>query len=177
MEASTNFQGGEIPSVVNSDAPMPNNNGNEEEEEKEEEDKDDDEDTFHSLFESFSKQWLGAQLTHHVSLTASQAFWNLAFKYGSNLNDLKTKENIKKKIPQFLQVRKNMYAEICPKVHMSFAFLNKADGSIIRVEAEKTPLNEYQRNPQYQKLFEEAHIEVIIVNSAFRLVAIINNKS
>ena len=44
---------------------------------------------------------------------------------------------------------------------MTFAFLNKTDGSIIHVDADETPLNAFQNNPEYQKLYEEARIEVI----------------
>lgn len=120
----------------------------------------DKESTFDSLFQSFSKQWMHAQLTHKVSLAASSAFWLLSFKYVSKNFELKNAEKKLKKIPQFLQARKNMYTEICPRIKMTFAFLNKTDGSIIHVDAEKTPLNAYQRDPKYQKLYEEARIEV-----------------
>lgn len=75
---------------------------------------------------------------------------------------MKLAENIKKKIPQFLTVRKNFYKDYCPEVKMSFTFLNKNDGTIVKVEEDHTPLKQYQRDPQYQKLFEEAHIEVIL---------------
>ena len=44
---------------------------------------------------------------------------------------------------------------------MTFAFRKKSDGSITVVTDESTPLNKFQRNPEYQKLYEEAHIEVL----------------
>ena len=66
----------------------------------------------------------------------------------------------KKKIPQFHQIRKNFYGDNCPPIKMSFSFLNKEDQSITRVNVDHTPMKEFERNPTYQKLFEEAHIEV-----------------
>lgn len=120
----------------------------------------DESDSFESLFSSFSQQWLDAQLTHNVSIAASNYFWKLAFNHVSQIESLKASEGIKRKIPQFLQVRKNLYKDFCPEVKMSFAFLNKNDGSIIHVDGIQTPLTQYERNPQYQKLYEEAHVEV-----------------
>lgn len=107
-----------------------------------------------------SNQWLQVQLTHKVSLTAANAFWKLSFKHLKEIFDLKEAEGVKRKIPQFQQVRKNIYKDLCPDVKMRFAFLNKNDNTVIIVEDDKTPMNKYQRNPQYQKLYEEARIEV-----------------
>lgn len=84
-------------------------------------------------------------------------------KYVSQLMSLKENEDIKKKIPKFYQVRKNIYRDMCPDVKMTFVFLNKRDGSIKHVNADHTPLSQYQNNPNYQKLYEEAHVEVNII--------------
>lgn len=121
---------------------------------------DENEASFDSLFQSFSQKWLNTQLTHHVSLAAANAFWSMEFQYVSELHDLKVAEGISRKIPQFLQVRKNIYRDMCPDIKMSFVFLNKTDNSIIRINEDHTPLKQYQRNPNYQKLYEEAHIQV-----------------
>lgn len=75
---------------------------------------------------------------------------------------MKLNENVTKKIPQFLQIRKNIYKDICPQIQMTFAFLHKTDNSVIYVSDDHTPIKEYERNPQYQKLYEEAHIQVIL---------------
>ena len=101
-----------------------------------------------------------AQLTHHVSISAANHFWSLAFKYVGHLLQLKSNENINKKIPQFIQTRKVTYQEICPDVKMSFAFFNKSNNSIVHVQADHTPISQYQGDPNFQKLYEEAHIEV-----------------
>ena len=136
-----------------------------------EEDEQDVENDYVSFFNSFCKQWLHTQLTHHVSLAASNTFWKLSFENISKIFDLKRNENISRKIPQFYQIRKNFYKDNCPEVKMSFAFLDKNDQSIIHVNGDTTPLKEYERNPQYQKLYEEAHIEVI----AMFMKAIVKN--
>ena len=120
------------------------------------------EESFESLFTSFSNQWQHAQLTHHVSLAASNNFWKLSFDYVPKILELKKAEKLKKKIPQFYQVRKNIYKDICPEVKMTFVFLNLNDGTLTLVKDDHTPLKQYQRNPQYKKLYEEAHIEVNI---------------
>ena len=112
------------------------------------------------MFFEFCKQWINAQLTHHVSLEAASVFWKLAFQFVSDIEKLKENEGIKKKIPQFQQIRKTMYKDHCPEVQMSFAFLNNEDDTIIKVKGNHTPLKLYQRDPKYQKLYEEAHIEV-----------------
>ena len=134
-------------------SPPPPFSSNDEEDE-------DEESSFESLFKSFSNQWLHTHLTHHVSLAATSDFWKLSFKYISNLLELKQRDNVKKKIPQFLQIRKNTYNHLCPDVHMTFAFLDKTDNSIIKVNVDRTPVKEFERNPRYQKLYEEAHIKV-----------------
>ena len=112
---------------------------------------------------SLTSEWLQGQLTHHVSLSAANFFWKLAFKYVFHIHELKANEGITRGIPQFLHQRRVMYKNICPEVKMSFAFLNKEDGSIIVVKEDHTPLSQYQRDPNYQKLYEEAHIEVSLV--------------
>ena len=119
--------------------------------------------SFDSLFDSFSKQWLHTHLTHHVSLAASNTLWQLAFKYVSKIQELKQHEDVKRKIPQFLQTRKNLYKDYCPDIKMNFIFLNKNDQSITHVDVDRTPLKDYDRNPQFQKLYEEAHVEVILL--------------
>lgn len=119
------------------------------------------EESFDSLFHSFSKKWMETQLTHHVSLSAANDFWKLSFKCIADIFDKKIAEGVSRKIPQYLQVRKNIFKDLCPEVKMSFVFLNKTDGTITHVKENHTPLSRYQRDPNYEKLYEEAHIEVI----------------
>ena len=117
-------------------------------------------DTYESLFASFTEKWMETQLTHHVSLAGANAFWKLSFQYVNDICKLKTEENIAKNIPQFVHVRRQVQKEICPNVLMSFAFMNKNDGSMIYIRDDHTPLNKYQRDPRFKKIYEEAHIQV-----------------
>lgn len=65
---------------------------------------DEEEPSFPDLLQSFSRQWLHAQLTHHVSLSAAGEFWKIAMKCIPNMMEQKAADNIKHKIPQFQQV-------------------------------------------------------------------------
>ena len=50
---------------------------------------------------------------------------------------------------------------------MTFAFKNKDEGTVVHVQSEDTPLIQYQRDPKYQKLYEEAHVQVYIIRCLF----------
>ena len=63
-----------------------------------------DDDSYQVWLKAFSNECLHSQLTHHVSLAATNSMWNLAFKYIPKLMELKEKEGITKRIPQFVQV-------------------------------------------------------------------------
>lgn len=123
--------------------------------------------TYQSLLKKMSEDWLKMQLTHHVSLTATNDFWSLAFKHIFEICSLKAEENVQKNVPQFLHLRNIMYRDACPDVKLTFAFKDLTDGSIILVNNDKTPLTQFQRDPRYEKLYEEAHVEVIILCQTF----------
>ena len=80
---------------------------------------------------------------------------------------MKAAENVQKKIPQFIHMRNVMNKNICPEVKMSFVFLNKNDGTLHHVQDDQTPLTKFQRDPRFKKMYEEAHIEVIIRMSVY----------
>ena len=117
-------------------------------------------DSYNDIFRAFSNAWLETQLTHHVSLTAANKFWSLSQNYMPKLLDLRKTEHITRKVPQFPQIRNTIKKQMCPEIKISFAFLDKEDGSIIHVSDVNTPLKQFQRNPRYEKLYEEANIEV-----------------
>ena len=83
------------PRPPRSPSPPPPPSGTDEEEE---------DDSFLTVFQAFSREWLQTQLTHQVSLSASNSFWVLAMKYIPGIHELKTAERIQHKIPQFMQV-------------------------------------------------------------------------
>ena len=124
-----------------------------------------DDESFDSFLKSFSREWLNTQLTHQVSLAACNAFWKIAFRGIPSILEMKKIEKINKAIPQYPQIKKNIYNDLCPDIKMHFVYENTSDGSIIHVNTGTTPITKYQRDPMYKKLYEEAHIEVIIVRS------------
>ena len=69
------------------------------------EDGDEEQQSFFDLMKRFSNEWLQTQLNHHVSLSGAAAFWSLSMNYIPRLMELKSLENINRKIPQFLQVK------------------------------------------------------------------------
>ena len=78
---------------------------------------------------------------------------------------LKDRDNVDRKIPQFVHQRRKLYKNFSPEVKMRFCYKNKLDGTIEIVDCHSTPSNQYQRNPNYEKLYEEAYVEVIILIS------------
>ena len=110
----------------------------------------------------FSKKWLTIQRGHHVSARATNAFWDAAIEMIPQIVEMQKKENICKRIPKFIQHRRKLHMEYCPKVMMEFAFMNKHDQSIETVLSQSTPLKKYQNNSDYIKLYEKSYIKVYI---------------
>lgn len=107
-------------------------------------------------------QWLKLQLTHDVSLAATDAFWSLAMKCIPKLLHIRDVQGIKRKIPQFPNQRKNLYRKECPKVFMSLAYLNTETNDIVYVnKVDSTPMKTYDQNNKFTKLYESAFIQVI----------------
>ena len=106
-------------------------------------------------------EWLRIQLTHDVSIAATDAFWSLAIQWIGRLHRIRDIQGIKRKIPQFPNQRKKMYEKECPKVSMSFTYMNNETDEIIHVNnVENTPLKNYDRNNAFTKLYESAFIKV-----------------
>ena len=122
-------------------------------------------DNYSSVLSTLSKQWMHTQLTHRVSATAANSFWSIALHQIPKLLDAKGNQHITRKTPMFTQQRRKLYLQYCPDVKMKFAFKNKNTGVVQIVESSSTPSNQYQRNPDYIKIYEEAHVEVIIMDS------------
>lgn len=121
---------------------------------------DEDEEIYGEVLDSLYKQWLLVQLTHNVSAAATNSFWRIAFEFIPTLCRIREQRNIKKKVPGYIHIRRNLYDDICQKVHMKFAFLNKSNNSIEVVECDKAPDKRYPRS-RYIKLYEEAHVKVM----------------
>ena len=63
-----------------------------------------DEDSYKDVMQQFSEEWLQTQLTHHVSLSATNAFWRVSMNFIPKIMELRNAELINRKVPQFNQV-------------------------------------------------------------------------
>ena len=117
---------------------------------------------YFSVLESLSKKWLSAQLTHHVSAAGANTFWDIAMDAIPKMVSIKDVEGVTRKTPRFTQERRKMYKDNCPKIQMRFAFKHKLTGEIETIDCDATPAKRFQRNPDYVKIYEEAHVKVII---------------
>ena len=118
------------------------------------------ENDYQSLLNAMTRKWYFTQLTHKVSASAADDFWEIAKNFWPRIEGAKQAEAIARKTPLFQNQRKRMSQQLCPDIHMEFGFLNVTTGVIHKISALSTPIKQYERNPEYIKLYEEAHIKV-----------------
>ena len=118
------------------------------------------EDNYESLLNGMTRKWYLTQLNHKVSASAADEFWKLGKEIWPKLMQAKEEESIRRKTPLFQNQRKKLSKELCPEVHMEFGFLNVSTGVTHKVSSHSTPCKEFDRNPEFIKLYEEAHIKV-----------------
>ena len=114
---------------------------------------------YQDTLSQLSESWLMAQLTHNVSAAATNCFWDIALRSFPALSDARERSMRKKNVPGYIHLRRQLYKERCPEVHMRFAYLNKDSGTIEVVDCKNDPGQRFPRS-KYTKLFEEAHIKV-----------------
>ena len=119
----------------------------------------DDSDNYFEILESITKKWLLIQLTHNVSAAATNSFWQASFDSIPILCAVKERCNIDVNVPGFIHIRRKLYSNICPTVHMKYVFLERSTNSIEVVHCTKDPGKRYLKS-RYTKLYEEAHIKV-----------------
>lgn len=120
---------------------------------------DGDEGNYNGTLNSLSEKWLQVQLTHRVSATAANSFWTTAMQLIPEVCRTREASNITKNVPCFEHIRRKLYSDNCPTVHMTFVYYNKTTQSIEAVECEKNPGKKYPKS-KYILLYEEAHIKV-----------------
>ena len=108
-----------------------------------------------------SRQWYETQLYHKVSASAAEAFWKIAKNFWPRIVEAKQAEEVKRKTPLFQNQRNILTNQLCPEIHMEFGYLNVQTGEVETVQSMSTPFKDYERNPDYIKLYEEAHVKVI----------------
>lgn len=115
--------------------------------------------TFQSRFDKFAEEWMATEINHHVSQTASEAFWKIANANFGPIYDKKREENIKRKIPQFCQLRRRLNDQKLPPIHVETAFKNKETGAVSIVNNNGNTGQNFPRHT-HTKLYEQATVNV-----------------
>ena len=115
---------------------------------------------YFDMLDNLSKKWMSVHLTHNVSLTATYEFWKLAMKTIPKLMDVKKRQDIQRKTPQLVHLRRKIYQELCPEVHLNFIYLRTSTNETIKANSKTTPIKQFQSDPDYIKQCESAHIKV-----------------
>lgn len=118
---------------------------------------------YREILSKLSKQWLLTEISHRVSKEGSNKMWELANKYFATVYDIKKEQGIKKKIPQFQQIRNKLYDSIVPKVKMEIAYERKETGEVSIVEdVERTPVSQFPPST-HRRLYEIASVDVSLI--------------
>ena len=96
-----------------------------------------------------------------MSKEGSAALWRIANKYFYKLYTAKKLQRINKKVAQFRQIRRQMYRDNVPQIHMEYAYRQKQTGEITTAKnLDSTPRKRFPPSI-YEPLYEIATIEVI----------------
>ena len=113
-------------------------------------------DDYHALLKFLAKKWLDTELTHHISKEAGNALWDLGKKWFHRLFQAKEAQNVRRKTPAFVHIRRKMYTDYVPPIHMDFGYEHKDTGEITIVkDSSVTPTF-----PNHQKNWEIGHVQV-----------------
>ena len=104
-----------------------------------------------------SEKWIILELTHKVSKSASNEFWNLAITLMPKL--FQNQQRKKKKIPQFQQLRKNLYAKHLPPIALEVACENEETGDLITLNTDSIPSANFPTST-HKQLYEVATLKV-----------------
>ena len=129
---------------------------------------------YKDALENLAKKWLYVQLTNDVSAAATNSFWKLALSSFPQLLAAKEESNVNKNVPGYIHLRRQLYND-CPPVHMKYAYQNKGTGEIVVVSSVNCPARNFPKT-QFIKLYEEAHIKVILnISSKSRCIMTLSN--
>ena len=121
-------------------------------------------DDYDSILKHLSREWLKIERNHRVSKVAGNAFWCLARDWFHRLFVCKDRQNVRKKTPTFLQIRRTMYKQEVPPINMEFGYEHKETGVVSVARGEVTPKSQFPPN-QYKKIWEVATVQVRILLS------------
>ena len=114
---------------------------------------------FQTLMDELTEQWMSVEVDHHVSKTATDAFWRLALNHFYPLIKLKHIQGVRRKIPLFSQLRKNLKQQHVPPIKMDFGYVNNTTGALEEVKnVLHTPVAKYLPD-NFKKVYEIGKIE------------------
>lgn len=117
-------------------------------------------DDYDTILKHLSKKWLEVERTHNVSKTCSDAFWELGKEWFHKLFTTKANQNVRRKTPSFVHIRRRLYDDHVPPVKMQIAYKHKDSGELTVLEDSLvTPKSKFPAH-EYHKMWEIAHIEV-----------------
>ena len=115
--------------------------------------------TFQTILEELSKEWLLIEMGHNVSKRASDLFWDVAKRLFHELVENMTSTNCK--IPSFTHLRRRLCTKYCPEIAIKVAYKHRETEEITVKDVSQIPVSEF-RKPLYEPLFEIASVKVII---------------
>ena len=117
--------------------------------------------SYKGLLNCLSKDWILVEMDHRVSKEASNCFFEVAKKWIWKLYHAKNLEGIVANTPQFVNIRRQLFARFVPPISLSFGYRHKESGEITVLEdLESTPFMRFPRT-EYTKLYEIASVKVI----------------
>ena len=119
-------------------------------------------DDYFDILKFLSKEWIKVEVGHRVSKVASEAFWELGKEWFRRLFESKKRQNIRRKTPTFIHLRRQMYKNYVPPIYIELGYLNKDNGELTIIEDTTiTPTKQFPSH-RFKKLWEIAHVKVHI---------------
>lgn len=115
---------------------------------------------YKQILKKLANDWLLVEIDHRVSKTATELFWKLADSSFYKLYETMKAQKVKRKVPQFQQLRKNINQTYVPPIKMNVGYKDKTTNETIVIEnVEEIPVSKYPPD-KYQMLYEEATVDV-----------------
>ena len=131
---------------------------------EEEEDEEDEQfewpnvDDYATILNHLSEQWMITEADHKVSQAASNAFWKLSLSWFHRLLEAKKEQNIRKKTPQFIQIRNKIYDNKLPPIKLELGYKHKESNELIVVnDIDAAPVGSFPPS-DFLKLYEVASV-------------------
>ena len=114
---------------------------------------------YYQLLDELANDWLNVENLHNVSKTATNCFWAIATEKIHELFEVKNFNGIRRKTPQFQQLRNKLNSKL-PPIKMEIGYLDRHSGDlIVEDKLETTPVKLYPPS-QFQKTYEIATVKV-----------------